>query len=84
MSKPSGRPNKSGGRKLSPVPASAAHRVAFAGIIKSIKTALDNVGDKVGTLIVTFRPEGKTVADLDALQKPDKEVYIVILDKADE
>jgi hypothetical protein len=89
MKQPSGRPNKSGGRKFSPVPESATfregikglNRVAFSGVIKSVKTAIDTVGDKVGTLIVTFRPEGKIVAHLDKLQVPDREVYVVILDK---
>jgi hypothetical protein len=60
-----------------------AKRVAFTGIIKSIRTAIDSVGDKTGTLTVSFRPEGTTVADLDALQNPDKSVYVVIMDRAE-
>jgi hypothetical protein len=59
----------------------AVKRVAFAGQIKSIRTTIDTVGDKVGTLTVSFRPEGKTVAKLDALQKPDAEIYVVIVEK---
>jgi hypothetical protein len=56
-------------------------RVAFAGQIKSIRTSIDTVGDKTGTLTISFRPEGKTVAHLDALQKPDAEIFVVIVEK---
>ena len=58
-----------------------ADKVAFLGIIKSINSSIDAVGDKVGKLTVTFRPEGDVIANLDAMQKPDKEVYIVIVEK---
>lgn len=57
-------------------------RVAFKGVIKSIRTAIDAVGDKTGTLTVSFRPEGNVVAELDALQVPDREVFVVIAEKA--
>ncbi len=58
-------------------------RVAFQGVIKSVKTAIDTVGDKIGTLTVTFRPEGNVIADLDALHKPDSEIFVVIAAKAE-
>ena len=61
-----------------------ADKVAFLGIIKSINSSIDAVGDKVGKLTVTFRPEGDVIANLDAMQKPDKEVYIVIVEKPNE
>jgi hypothetical protein len=71
--KPAARPKT----KAEPV------RVAFQGQIKSFKSALDSVGDKVGTLIIGFRPEGPVIAELDALQKPDAEVFVVIVEKAE-
>jgi hypothetical protein len=54
-------------------------RVAFVGTIKSFKSDLDAVGDKVGKIIISFRPEGQTIAQLDVLQQPDKEVFVVII-----
>jgi hypothetical protein len=71
--KPAARPKT----KAEPV------RVAFTGVIKSIRVAIDAVGDKAGTLTVSFRPEGSTVADMDALQVPDKEVFVVIAEKSE-
>jgi hypothetical protein len=57
-------------------------KVAFAGIIKSIRTSIDVSGDKVGVISIAFRPEGDTVAELDRLHKPDSEIYVVIVEKA--
>lgn len=59
-------------------------KVAFAGIIREVKTRIDANGDKVGRIAIEFRPEGSTVADLDALHRPDSEVYVVIMEKAEE
>jgi hypothetical protein len=59
-------------------------RVVFPGQIKAIRSALDTCGDKVGTLTVTFNPKGSIVADLDKLQKPDAEVFVVIVEKGHE
>jgi hypothetical protein len=56
-------------------------RVAFAGLIKSIKTMTDAVGDKVGSITIGFRPEGSIVADLDQIHQPDTEIYVVIVEK---
>jgi len=56
-------------------------RVAFPGQIKSIKSAIDAAGDKVGTLVLVFRPEGTTVADIEAIQKPNAAVYVVIMER---
>lgn len=63
-------------------PKSETKRVAFKGIIRNVTTRIDAVGDKVGRIAIDFRPEGKTVAKLDLLQVPDKEVFIVIVEKA--
>jgi hypothetical protein len=60
---------------------SESGRVAFAGIIKSIRTAIDASGDKVGTISIAFRPEGDTVAELDKLHKPDSAVFVVVMEK---
>lgn len=72
------RARKPAAEKAEPV------RVAFPGQIKAIRSALDTCGDKVGTLTVTFNPKGSIVADLDKLQKPDTEVFVVIVEKGHE
>jgi hypothetical protein len=59
-------------------------RVAFAGVIKSIRTAIDAVGDKIGAINISFRPEGNVIADLDAIHKPDAEIFVVIVEKGNE
>jgi pyoverdine/dityrosine biosynthesis protein Dit1 len=56
-------------------------RVAFPAIIKSVKSVIDSAGDKVGTLVLAFRPEGTTVADIEAIQKPNAAVYVVIMER---
>ena len=57
-------------------------RVAFAGQIKSIRTATAAAGDKVGSITIAFRPEGTIIADLDKIHKPDAEIYAVIMEKS--
>jgi hypothetical protein len=59
-------------------------KVAFAGIIKSIRTSIDVSGDKVGVISIAFRPEGDTVAELDRLHKPDSSVFVVVMEKPGE
>lgn len=56
-------------------------RVAFAAIIREVKMRIDASGDKIGRLVVEFRPEGDTVSDLDKLHQPDSTVYIVVMEK---
>jgi hypothetical protein len=67
-----------------PKPKDEPLKVAFTGIIKSIRTAIDTVGDKVGTITISFRPEGDTVAELDKLHKPDSSVFVVVMEKTGE
>jgi hypothetical protein len=69
-------------RSSFPVPGPTT-RVAFAGIIRKVTTKIDGVGDKVGQIIIEFRPEGNVIADLDALHKPDAEIFVVIAEKAE-
>jgi hypothetical protein len=71
--KPAARPKA----KAEPV------RVAFAGIIKNITTRIDVNGDKIGKIAIEFRPEGSIVADLDAIHKPDAEIFVVVAEKAE-
>jgi hypothetical protein len=59
-------------------------RVAFPAIIRNVSTRIDAAGDKIGRLVVEFRPEGDTVAELDKLHQPDAEVFMVVMDKAGE
>jgi len=61
----------------------AADKVAFLGIIRNITTRIDAAGDKIGRIAIEFRPEGNVVSDLDALHRPDSEVYIVIMENSE-
>lgn len=76
-------PMKPSARKPAPAKAEPV-RVAFVGQIKQVKTMTDAVGDKVGSITIGFRPDGSTVADLDAIHNPDSEVYVVIVERGDE
>jgi hypothetical protein len=53
-----------------PKPKDEPLKVAFTGIIKSIRTAIDVSGD--------------TVAELDKLHKPDSSVFVVVMEKTGE
>lgn len=50
--------------------------VAFAALIHSIGVKLSPAGDKEGTLVLKFRPDGNEVADLNALMVEDQAVMI--------
>ena len=60
-----------------------ADQVAFPGIIKSIRTSIDAIGDKVGQITIAFRPEGDTIAELDKIHVPDREIFVVIVERSD-
>ena len=55
-------------------------KVAFPGIIRNVTTRIDAAGDKIGRLVVEFRPEGDVIATLDALHQPNAEVYVVLME----
>lgn len=54
-------------------------KVAFTGIIRNVSTRIDAAGDKIGRIVIEFRPEGTIVADMDALHRPDSEIYAVLM-----
>ena len=56
-----------------------ADKVAFSGIIRNVSTRIDSSGDKIGRVVVEFRPEGNIIADMDSLHRPDSEIYIVLM-----
>lgn len=56
-------------------------KVAFAALIREVKTKIDAAGDKIGRLVVEFRTEGDVIAELDKLHKPDTSVWVVVMEK---
>jgi hypothetical protein len=56
----------------------AEQQVAFPAVIHSLKVGM-SYGDKEGTLVIKFRPEGTTVEDLNALTGNDQTVMVAIV-----
>lgn len=57
-------------------------RVAFAAEMKKLEVKHLGSCDKGGRLVLDFNiPDEKLIGDLNALFRPDKEVFVVVMEK---
>ena len=60
-------------------------RVAFKAIMKKLEVKSLESQDKCGRLVLDFNiPDDKLIADMNGIMKADKEVFVVLMERADE
>jgi len=55
-------------------------KVAFKGLIKNLNIKSLVCGEKEARLMIEFKPDDKTLSNLNKLHKPDAQVFIVIME----